>query len=105
MGKRRLGYVIGLVSPTLRGPRHINQWTSEFARMLVKSSSGGEVYALSEMAGHMSMLQEFYAHFTGLPPGKVGLEDGDSSFARLKHEDIDAAQFSVPRLPAIQQAL
>ena len=42
-GKRRLGYSIGLMSSTLRRPRHIIQWTSEYTRQLVKSSLGGEV--------------------------------------------------------------
>ena len=71
-GKCRLGYVIGLMSFTLRGPRHIIQWTSEFARKLVQSSLGGEVYALREMADHMPMLREFYAHSLDLAPGMLG---------------------------------
>ena len=75
MGKCRLGYVIGLMSPNLRGPCHIIHWTSKFTRKLVVSSLGGQVYALSEMLDHVSMLREFYGHLADLYPGMVGLED------------------------------
>ena len=44
-----MGYVIGLMSSTLKGPRHILQRTSKFTRKMVKSSMGREIYALSEM--------------------------------------------------------
>ena len=56
-GKFRLDYVIGLMSSTQRGPRHILQRASKFARKMVKSSLGGEVYALSDMADHMLLLR------------------------------------------------
>ena len=55
-GECRLGYVIGLASSTLSGPRYISQWTSKFNRKLEGSSPGSEVRALSEMVGHISML-------------------------------------------------
>ena len=42
-GKCRLGSVIDLMSPTLKGPRHISQWASKFAREMVRSGLGGEV--------------------------------------------------------------
>ena len=84
MGKCRLGYVIGLMSPNLYGPCHIIHWTSKFTRKLVESSLGGEVYALSEMLDHVSMLREFYGHFADLRRGMAGLEDCESLFAHLE---------------------
>ena len=74
-GKCRLGYLIGLMSSALSGPCHVIQWTSKFTRTLVKSSLGGEVYAFSEMVDHMALLREFYARFSRISPGMVGLED------------------------------
>ena len=102
--ERRLGYVIGLMSPTLSGSRHIIQWMSKFTRGLVKSSLGGEVYAFSEMVDHVSMHREVYAHFIGLSPGVAGLEVCDSLFARLKKEDyrrdvLDSANSGHPAGP------
>ena len=62
-GKCRLGYVTGLMSSILSRPRRIIQGASKFTRKLMKSSLGGEVYAFSEMLGHMSVLRKFYGHF------------------------------------------
>ena len=67
-GKCRLGYVIGLMSPTLSGLRHTLHWTSKFARNLVKRSHFGDAYALSEMIGHMSLQREFYEPLVDLFP-------------------------------------
>ena len=105
MGKCRLGYLIGVMSPNLCGPCHIIQWASKFARKLVKSSLGGEVYAFSEMLDHMSMLREFFGHFSGLSPGLVGLEDCESLFAELKKSKMITEKFLVRHCLSIQQAL
>ena len=105
MGKCRLGYVIGVMSSNLSGPCHIIQWTSKFTRKLVKSSLGGEVYAFSEMLGHMSMLREFYGHFAGSNPGLIGLEDCESLFTHLKKSKSIAEKFLVRHFLSIQQAL
>ena len=43
--------------------------------MLVRSSLRGKVYALSEVAKHISLLKDFYGPFASLGPGMVGLED------------------------------
>ena len=72
LGKCRLGYAIGLMSSTLSGPSHIIQRTSKFTREMVKSSLGGEVYAFSEMLGHMSMLRDFLWAFFGPLTGYGG---------------------------------
>ena len=59
-GKCRLGFVIGLMSSTLKGPFRILQRTYKFSRKMAKSSLGGEVFALSEMAGPMFLLKGFF---------------------------------------------
>ena len=55
----RLDYGIGLTLSTLNRPCHVLQWASKSTSALVKSDLGGEVYALSEMVGHMSLKREF----------------------------------------------
>ena len=102
LGKCRLGYVIGLMSPNLCGPCHR---TSEFTRKLVKSSLGGEVYAFSEMLDHMSMLSEFYGHFAASFSGMVGLEDCESLFTHLKKKKVIAERFMARHFLATQQAI
>ena len=77
-----LVYVIGPMSSTLNGPRHILQWASKFTRKLAKSSQGREVYALSEMVGHKSLLREFFGPFVETSPCLVGLEDYEGLLAR-----------------------
>ena len=41
----------------------------------MKSSLGGEVYALSEMVDHMLLLKDFRGPFESRNSGAVGLED------------------------------
>ena len=60
-GRCRLGYIIGLMSSDLTGPVHILQRTSKFTGKHVKSSLVGEIFALSEMRGHMEMIKDLYA--------------------------------------------
>ena len=57
---------------------------------MVKSSLGGEVYALSETAGRMLLLEDFYGPFEGMNPGAGGLEDWGSLFPRLKTQEMIA---------------
>ena len=59
-GECRLGHVIGLMSSPLSGLGQNLQWISKFARKLVISSLGGEVYALSAMVDRMLLLKDFY---------------------------------------------
>ena len=40
-GKCQLGYVVGMTSSTLKGPRRIFQWAPKFTRNMVNSSLGG----------------------------------------------------------------
>ena len=107
IGKRRAwaNDVSGVMSSNLCGPCHIIQWASKFARKLVKSSLGGEVYAFSEMLGHMSMLREFYGIFAGSKPGMIGLEDCESLFTHLKKSKSITEKFLVRHFMSIQQAL
>ena len=65
-GRDRLRNVIGLASSTLRGPRHLLQWTSKFTRKLEKSSFGGEAYALCEMIDFDALTGEFSRALCGL---------------------------------------
>ena len=52
-GRCRLGYIIGRTASTLTAPAHIPQWAHIFTRKHVKSSLEGEIFALSEMRGHV----------------------------------------------------
>ena len=52
--KNRLTYVIGLMLSTLYGPCHLSHWPPEVARKPLKSTLGGEVYALGEKVNHAS---------------------------------------------------
>ena len=102
-GKCRLGYLIGVMSASLSGPRHVLQWTSKFTRKLVKSSLGGEVYAFSEMVGHMALLREFCAPFSRISPSMVGMGDCESLFTHLKNRKMVAEKYLVRHVLRIQQ--
>ena len=90
-----LGHVIALMSPALRGPRHILQWASKFTRKLVKGSPGDGEYAFSKMIDHMSLLREFYKHSAHASPGMVAVEDCESPFARLKKNKTITEEYSI----------
>ena len=104
-GKCRLGYLIGITSSPLTGPCHVLQWTSKFTRKLVKSSLGGEVYASSEMIDHMALLREFYAPFSHISPGLVGMEDCESLFTHLEKKKTVTEKYLVRHFLSIQQFL
>ena len=57
------------------------------------------------MLDHMSMLREFYGHFTGLYPGLAGLEDCESLFTHLKKSKMITEKFLARHFLSIQQAL
>ena len=105
MEKRRLGYVIGLMSSATRVPCHMIQRTSTFTRKLVKRSLGGEVYAYSEMVDRISVLREFRAHFLDLFPDMLGLEACESLFTRVKNGEITTDKFTVRHFLAARQAM
>ena len=103
LGELRLGYFIGLILPNICGPCRVIHWTSRFARTLAKSSLGGEVFALSEMLDHASMLRGFYGHFVDPFPGLAGLDGCESLSAHQKQ--MIAEKFSARHLVAIRQAI
>ena len=76
---------MGLMSSSVTGARRVWQWAPKFTRKLVESNLGGEVYALREMADHMSLPRDFYAPFKGLDPGVVGLGACERLFTPLEH--------------------
>ena len=53
-------------------------WTSKYARKMVRSSLGGEVYAPSEMVDHTSLQREFCGPLVDMPRNTVGLEACES---------------------------
>ena len=77
-GRCRSGYVMGLTSSTLEGPRPILQRTFKYTRKLAKGSLGGEVYARSDVVGHMMLLKDFYGPLEGVNPDLGALEDCES---------------------------
>ena len=93
------------MSPNLCVACHIIHWASQFTRRLVRSSLGGEVYTFSAKWGHMSILREFYGHFTDVYPGMAGLEDCESLFAHLKKNKVIAEKFRARHFLARQQAI
>ena len=58
-GKCRHDFAIELTSFSLTGPFRVPPWASQFTRKLVEGRLGGEVYAHSEMVGHMALIQDF----------------------------------------------
>ena len=104
-GRCLLGYVIGLMSSTLKGPCNILKKTSKFARNMAKSSLGGEVYAPSEMADHTLLLKDCYGPFEGMNPGAAGLEDCECVFTTLNTQRKIAEEYSVRHFVSIQRAV
>ena len=102
-GKYRLGCVVGLMSSALNGPRHGFQWTPKFPRKMGESSlGGGEVYAFSEMIDSKALLREFYAPFSRMSPGLVGMEDCESLFTHLKNKKMVTEKYLVRHFLSIQ---
>ena len=57
------------------GPMPYFRRTSEFAGEIVKSSVGGEVYAISEVVDQTLLLADCFGPFEGMNPGEVRSED------------------------------
>ena len=68
-GRRRQGYVVGLISSSLSSPRHTLQWAAKFNRKLVKGSPGGGAYAFGEIVGRVALLREFCSPLWARPRG------------------------------------
>ena len=78
-GKCRLGSVIGIVSTSLTGPRHVLQGTSKFTRKLDKSSL--EVTYI--LAAKWWPTQRGCGIFVATSPGMIGLGGCSSPFTHL----------------------
>ena len=61
------------------------------------------MYAFSEMIDHMALLREFYAPFSRISPGMVGMEDCESLFAHLKNRKMITEKYLVRHFLSIQQ--
>ena len=66
---------------------------------------GGEVCAVGEMVGHMSLLRDLHGPFGGLNLGKVELEDCESLFTHLQTKKTIAEKYLARRFLSIQHAL
>ena len=104
-GRCRLGYIIGLMSSTLQGPVHIIQWTSKFTRKHVKSSLGGEIFALSEMWDHMEMIREFYGPLGHQKLPAYGLIDCESLLSHLRTGRLGTEKFLTRHFRSILDAV
>ena len=60
------------------------QRSSKITRKLVKSGSGGEVYARIEMGDHMALKRDVYEPFYGLAPGVAGQEACEGLFTHFE---------------------
>ena len=81
------------------------QWTSKFTEKMAQSSLGGEVYALSEMANHMSLPKAINGPFEAANPGAVGLKDCGSLCTHLAIKKMVAERFLVRHILSTQRAL
>ena len=71
-GSCRWGYVIGLVPPHFLDPPTSFDGSPD---SWVKSALGEDVYARSEMPGHVTLLRDLSTHAADSPPGMEALED------------------------------
>ena len=90
-----------LLSPTIKGPSYIVQWTSKFTRNLDTSGLSGKVYAFSDMVDRMSLPREFYEPYVDSQVGAVGFEDCESLCAQLKRQETQAEEFSARQFSGI----
>ena len=107
---RRLSYIgrmdiFGLMPPTLTGPVHLLQWTSKFNREQVKSSWGREIFALSDMWGHMDMINEFYVALRHEKLRLYGLIDCGSLLYTLRTGRLGAGGFLTRHFRSITDAM
>ena len=71
----------------------------------MKSSLGGEVYAVGEMVDHMTLLKDFRGPSEGVNPDLSGLEGCEGLCTNLKTKKMIAEKLLVRRSMSIQQAL
>ena len=95
--KCRDGEVIGLMPASLTGPRHVLQRAPKFTRKRVKSSLGGDVYALCGMLNHVALIRGFREPSLGRSPGMIGSEGCGSLFDHVKTNLAITEKNSAPR--------
>ena len=74
----------------------------------MKSSLGGEVYAIGETKDRMLLLKDFYGPFEGMSPGAMGSENCEGFRTHLKkkkQEEMISEKFLVRNFLSIQRAL
>ena len=104
-GRCRLGYIIGLMSSNLTGPAHILQWDSKFTRKHVKSSLCGEIFALSEMWGHVEMIKVCYAPLGHAKIRAYGIIGCESLLSRPRTGRLGTEKFLTRHFRSIMGAL
>ena len=57
------------------------------------------------MIDHVALLREFYAPFSHISPGMVGMEDCESLFTHLKNRKMITEKYLVRHFLSIQQFL
>ena len=62
---------------------------------LSRAACGGEAYASGEMIDHTALLREYYAPFSRMSPGIVGMEDCESHFTPLKNRKMITGKYLV----------
>ena len=90
-------YVIRPVSSALRGPCYLVPWSSNFTRKLEPGGLGGKVYALSDMADHVTVQRGPYAPSVDLSTGALLLEDCGPLFRHLDANRAITWEYSDPR--------
>ena len=71
----------------------------------MNSSLGEEVYASSDMMGHVALLREFYAPFVEPPPGMAGVEDCEGLSTHIKTQRAISAKHFARRFLGNRQRL
>ena len=93
------------MSSTLTGPVHILQWPSKFTRKHAKSTLGGEIFALSEMWGHMDMIRDSYTALGQKKLASYELIDCESLLSHLRTKQLGTEKFLTRLLRSILGAL
>ena len=93
------------MSSSTTGPCRISQRTSKFPRRLGRSSLGGEVYALSDMVDHMTLMRDLFGPLGDSALEVARLKECESLFPRLNDEKMIAAKYAARHFLSSQRAL
>ena len=98
-------YVIGSMSSTPCGQRHISQWPSTLTGKPEKSDLSRKANAFSEMINHMTPLREFYVPSEHASPRTTGFDGCGSASAHLRKKQPAAGDHAAHHFLVIQQVL